>query len=244
MTSHYGTDFAHVGEGFYLRGPANAWWDVMRPAPLLIYCHGATGTAATVAGDVNETKLLRLLSRRFLVLVSDWGFDTYANDTGIARLVEGIAAARAARNVTADPAVLVGMSMGFGVAAAYTLANPTQVRAIAGMIPLSDLNDVVVNNRGGLASAVHAAYGGAYSNTVHGPTHNPLLLAPDLPVDLPIRLWSSSNDTFVPPSTTDALVTARPQTVRTNMGAKGHSTASIAGSQQAIADWCFAQITA
>lgn len=239
MPSLFGTGFAHAGESYYLRGPAAAWWPAMRPVPLLVYLHGATGTGAGNAADLNEAHLIRLLARRFLVLASDWGGPlTFANDTAIARVHGGIAAARTALNVDARPVVVVGMSMGAGLGLAYALEHPDQVAAVAGMIPMLDVADIRDNNRGGLGAAVDAAYGGTYSDSTHGPVHSPVRFAEQLPEDLPVAVWTSSNDTSAVPATAAAFLAARPQTTAFSLGAAGHSTASIAGTQAAIAAWC------
>lgn len=244
MPSEFGAGLVFAGEKHYVRGPQRAFWPKgsLRPAPLALYLHGATGTALSNVQDPYEMNLLRRLATRYLVLAADWGGDTYANDTGIARVAAGIANARAKYNVDSDPVMLVGMSMGNAVGMAYTKANPGDVRAIAGMIPGLDLNDVDVNNRGGLAAAMNAAYGGDYVDSVHGPDHSPVRFAADLPADLPIRLWTSTNDTYIPPAVQDAFFAARPQTVRTSLGAAGHSTASITGREAEIAAWVLEQI--
>lgn len=239
MPSSLGVGFAAASENHYLRGPNRAFWPKgsLIPVPLALYLHGATGTALTNASDAYEMRVIRRLASRYFVLASDWGGDTFANDTGIARVHAGISAARAAYNLDDSPVIMVGMSMGTAVALAYAKEYPQNVRAIAGMIPGLDLNDVKLNNRGGLAASLNAAYGGSYDDAVHGPDHNPMHFADELSPDLPVRLWTSTNDTYSPASVQDNFMSVRPETIRTSLGAAGHSTASINGRESEIADW-------
>lgn len=242
MPSEYGKGFAFAGEGYYLRGPRAAWWDRLAPVPLCLYAHGATGTTGTVTDNNDEMRLINALARKFLVVVSEWGGDQYLNDTHISRLEAGRVAAQTLNVDPSGRTGLVGMSMGAGGSLAYARAFPGKVNFVAGLIPALDLNDLAVNNRLGLAAALNAAYPPTgYDDAVHGPTHSPVKFAANLPGNLPIRLWTSSNDAAAVPSTAAAFIAARPQTTRTDLGAVGHSTASITAAVADIAAWVIAQ---
>ena len=246
MPSEYGTGFTHTGEGYFLRGTTAAFWSRRRPVRVVFYWHGATGTTGTVISNAAETAMVRALARDFLVVVADFGGDTFANDTAIARMEEARVAVLARDDLNVDqsaPIGLVGASMGAGCTLAYTLAYSQHVKFVAGIIPGLDWNDVVVNNRLGLAAAVHAAYGGNYDDAVHGPLHSPVRFAEQLPADMPIHLWTSSNDTAAVPATATEFVNARPQTGLTNMGPVGHSPASVAYAVDDVAAFCQANHT-
>jgi pimeloyl-ACP methyl ester carboxylesterase len=241
MPSQYGSGFTHVGEGYFLRGTTAAFWSRRLPVPVVFYWHGATGTAGSVISNAAETAMIRALARNFLVVAADFGGDTFANDTAIARMEEARLAVLGRDDLNVDqsaPIGFVGTSMGAGCALAYTLAYPQHVGYVAGIIPGLDWNDVVVNNRLGLAAAVNAAYGGSYNDSVHGPLHSPVRFAANLPADLPIHLWTSSNDTAAVPATATAFIDARPQTGRTNLGAVGHSPDSVAYAVNDVAAFC------
>jgi hypothetical protein len=124
--------------------------------------------------------------------------------------------------------------MGNLSAMAYARANPTQVAAIAGVIPALDLNDIHANNRGGAAAGVNTAYGGAYVQATHGPTHNPVTYAATLPASLPIAIWTASDDPLCVPATTTTFMTARPGTGNNSVGALGHSEASVAAAATGV----------
>jgi pimeloyl-ACP methyl ester carboxylesterase len=201
-----------------------AWTDGGTP---LVFCHGSGDIASTVYDDDVQRSLVRQMGNMFVVGVGDLGYQTWGNDTAITRVEEMRTYLDTDWN-SDGPIVLVGISMGALSALAYTLANPDRVQAVAIIIPALDINDLVVNNRGGGAAEINAAYGGAYNNGTDGPDHNPVVFAADLPEDLPIFLFTSSDDPLAVPATADAFMAARPQTTRLNIGALGHSDAAVA----------------
>lgn len=199
----------------------------------IVYCHGSGDTASTAYEDVTQFGLCHKLGRFSTVIMADLGLQTWGNDTAIARIGDAVAHLRTL-GVT-GPVGLVAGSMGNANAMAYALAHPDEVGFIAGIIPLTDILDVMGR---GASAEVNAAYGGAYSNVTHGPTHNPILLADDLPVDLPIRLWSSPTDLLTPYATAQAFEAARPQTELTDLGNTGHSDASVLEATPSVVSWC------
>ncbi len=243
MSSVYGTGFAHAGEAHFVRGPAAAFWSALRPVPLVLYIGGATSTVASNVADTGEAGVIRRIARGAAVVVSEWGGPTtFGNDTNRSRITEGIAAARANLNVTDDPVTIVGLSMGYGEAAAYALANPSEVKAIAGLIPGLDWNDLKANNRLGLAAALNAAYGGNYDDAVHGPTRSPIRFS-NSPA-LPTKLWIADNDTVIPAAISSAYLAARPAIESQSLGAFGHTTAAITAAGEGISGWVLSQAAA
>jgi pimeloyl-ACP methyl ester carboxylesterase len=218
-----------AGEWDVTLGTRAAW---RGEKPPLIYCHGSGDLARTLYAKTAQRALIRSLAKDFLVCIADLGAETWGNDTVISRIaaVKAYLAALGADG----PAVLVGVSMGNLSAMAYARANPTQVAAIAGVIPALDLNDIHANNRGGAAAGVNTAYGGAYVQATHGPTHNPVTYAATLPASLPIAIWTATDDPLCVPATTTTFMTARPGTGSNSVGALGHSEASVAAAATGV----------
>lgn len=221
-----GLGLVTTGEGGMVLTTARGWAGNDRPPPL-IFAHGATGRVMDgTALSLGQYELVWELAKYFTVIVTDLGGDQWANDTHISR----IAAAKtyaAGTWFSSGPITLVGSSMGAAGCWAYAKANPEQVRCIAGIIPVSDIEDMRANNRGGLAASINAAYGGAYSQATHGALHNPVTIAPTLTTDIPVKLWYSNADVTVVPSTVLAIGAARPSTTLVDVGAGGHGQASI-----------------
>lgn len=200
----------------------------------IIYCHGSGETAATVYADTTAQRLIiDQLANNATVIAADLGGQTFGNDTAITRIGQAITYLRSTW-AQSGPVVLVAGSMGVLGALSYTLAHPTEVQAVAGIIPGLDLADLMLR---GAAADINAAYGGAYNDATHGPTHSPVQFADELPADLPIRLWTSNNDAIAVPATADTFVTARPQTVRTDLGALGHTSAAVIASAAGVVEW-------
>lgn len=189
----------------------------------IVFCHGSGDSARISYDDPVQFDLCSRLAQNATVILADLGLQTWGNDTAITRIGEAIAYLRTSYGVQGKVA-LVGASMGNANQMAYARANPSQVRAIAGIIPLTDLTDVMTR---GAAAEVNAAYGGTYSDVTNGPTHNPIRYASTLPTTMPIRLWSSPTDALVPYQTALDFQTARPQTVLSTLPNYGHSDASV-----------------
>jgi pimeloyl-ACP methyl ester carboxylesterase len=199
----------------------------------VIYCHGGGNDCEDVFASVNQRNLLRAAAADATVHCGDLAFDSWGNDTAITRVGEAIAYLRSGWSQV-GPVALVGLSMGALSALNYTLANPDEVACVALIIPGLDLEDLLLR---GVAAGINAAYGGAYNDVTDGPTHSPVQFAADLPASLPIRMWTSSNDIFAVPATADDFMASRPQTVRTDLGAVGHSSTVIPAAQADIVEW-------
>lgn len=220
-----------IGQDRY--GPAAEWDAVFTPAnpgkPPLIWCHGNYGTAQADYSAYSTE--LRLLAQRYTVIAADLGFNTFGNDTGVTRVGQAVAYL-AASWASSGPVVLVGASMGAAVALNYAVRFPANVAACALIIPALSL---LVDPSHPAADEIDAAYPPAYNDATNGPTHSPIQFAGNLPTDMPIHLWTSSDDPTVPPATADAFVAARPQTGRTVFGAYGHGGINVAA--PLVASW-------
>lgn len=196
---------------------------VRQGRPPLIWCHGNFGTAEA---DYSTYRWeLQQLAQRYTVCVADLGYNTFGNPTGITRVEQAVAYLAATWGAT-GPVTLVGASMGAAVELNYARVHPENVAAVACIIPAVDLN---VPDAHPAAASIDAAYPPAYDPG--NPTmtaHSPVLFASSLPADMPIHLWTSSNDTTVLPATADAFVAARPTTGRTDIGAHGHGGIDVA----------------
>lgn len=229
MRTTYGNGRYVASEDDIVFGTA-ASWAGEQPAGV-IFCHGANESALISYADDAQNAIQRGIAEYATVHLGDLGgTNTWGNSTAVARVASAVAYLRSTWDQD-GPVVLVGISMGTLSAMAYTLANPTEVAAVAAVIPALDLNDLKVNR--GLAGAIDPAYGGTYNNATDGPTHNPVLFAASLPA-IPIQLWTASDDAVCVDSTADAFVTARPQTTRVDLGALGHSDAAVAAAADGV----------
>lgn len=200
----------------------------------IIYCHGGLDTAASAFGKTAQHRLMAAAARHATVHVGDLGGDTFGNDTGTDQVESQVAYARATWGVV-GPLGFIGTSMGFITATNYALLHPDDVAFIAGVIPGIDLADL--HTRGTTGTLIDAAYPPAYNDATDGPDHSPIQFADQLPDDLPIHLFTTSNDPLSVPATADAWITARPQDERTDLGALGHTEAAIAASVAPVTAW-------
>lgn len=250
ILSEFGDGLLASGEDHFFTGRAAAWEGGVRPK-VILYLHGGGETVVGVASASTHQALFFAAGRASFVACGEWG-GTYAfgNPASVESVVSGLAAIRAQRHVDPGPVGILAGSMGWALGCAFAKAYPNEVAAMAGIIPLCDLQDVETNNRSGQAANLDLAYGGEYDNAVHGPDYNPVLIAPTLDPSLPQAIWSSSNDSVTPPSTVQAYLAARPQTEHYNLGAVGHGPDSLNGdpalwpdgAQGAITSWLLAHI--
>jgi hypothetical protein len=231
LRSSYGNGRYMPAEDDYVVGAVRSW-ALNQPAGV-IYCHAAGGTTDAVVKNTPNLTMIRLMGLSATVHVGDLGGNPFGNDpVGVPEVAAAVAYLRAEWGQS-GPVVLVGVSQGFVNAANYALRFPSEVAAIAGVVPGIDLADLRTRDAG-IATMIDAAYPPVYDDVTDGPTHSPVQFAGDLDPDTPIHLWGSSNDPFVVPATVAAFVAARPQTGFTNIGAVGHS---IGGSGFAVAAW-------
>jgi pimeloyl-ACP methyl ester carboxylesterase len=194
----------------------------------VIYCHGANGSATTCRdySNIGELHLVNAIAEVFPVLSIDAGGATpWGNGTAVARVDDAIDYGQGTLGWESGTVLLVAASMGAVTALNYTMAHPTKVAAVVGIIPVVDVNDVVTNNRAGLAAGVNTAYGGTYSEVTDGPTSNPANYAASMTV--PTHLFYSSDDTTAIPSAVTDYAAAAANVTATSLGALGHTQAAI-----------------
>lgn len=228
------------GEGYSPTAPTEKQWDLgtIRAArgdkPPMIYCHGSGDTATTIQAKTGQLALLRALAQDYMICAADLGLQAWGNDTHVARIGEAIDHLEATYG-TSGPVTLVTGSMGNLGGMGYARLYPENVTAIAAIIPATDLANLYANPL--ITADMNLAYPPAYDNATMGPTHSPVMYASTMDPDLPIHLFTASNDTITVPSTAAAFVAARPQTERTDLGALGHSEAAVTASVPLVVEW-------
>jgi predicted esterase len=135
---------------------------------------------------------------------------------------------------------LVGGSGGVAAALNFARANPSLVASIAGIVPLTDLQDFYENRTDGQVTQaeVRAAYSGGvpdYATYSPAATGNQAAL-----IGVPIKLWYSTNDPYIPVSTVVAyqgkVQGAGGTCVISSLGAVGHSDSGLSYEGPAVGD--------
>lgn len=190
-----------------------------------IWCHGSGEVAFDT--PLRHRFQFRSIGLHATVHAGDLGFQTFGNDLVVTRIGQAISYLRASWGSEGKVA-LIGQSMGACSALNYALRFPENVACVAGVIPMLDIQGIIDNPASaGFKPQIDAAYGGTYNNATDGPTHSPVLFAGDMDPDLPIKLWTASNDPWALPAHAEAFVAARPQTEHVNVGALGHTDTAV-----------------
>lgn len=209
----------------------------------VVNLHGASGDAWTVLGWLNDSKpgTPNYVARNGQtgIAADAGGPQTWGNQAAIDGAQRSYARLQIMRGAKTGKAFLIGASMGGLTALNWAAANPTKVAGIVLIIPVINLNDVKVNNRGGYASLVNAAHGGNYDQATQGATKNPQTMATaGKYAGIPILLYYGLTDTVcVPGEATTFAATVGPnvETVALN---SGHENASyLAVDNQRIIDF-------
>ena len=210
--------------------------------PPLVFVHGAGALTDAHFEDFPLTvKLWFELAKYFTVIVTDMGgslWGSFAHQGYIER-------ARLYLNNTmgcSGPVTLVGVSMGGGAIMAYARngAYASNVRAVAGIVPLTSLNSLK-NLNPAFQVSIDAAYSGAggYTDATSGANHSPVIFGNHANwANTPTKLFYSSNDTTTTPADQAILTTARPQTMTQMIGLNGHSDASVGDSIPGVVEFC------
>lgn len=226
--SSYGLDAYHAGEAHVAVIPKGYRYDGTVRGVLFCHSRGGDATQGFLPTASTYAVIQAVARAGFPVLTTDLGgTDTWGNDTAIARLTEAKTYLQgAAWNAKAGTVLLLGQSMGALAMLNWARQNLASVAAAVGLVPVSDLNDVYANNRGGFAAGIDTAYGGSYVDSTQKALHNPAYFATlgDL-AGLNYQAHYGSSDTIVIPSTVTGLVSAIGGTASAvNVGAYDHST--------------------
>jgi|GEM_PF-4718237 len=180
----------------------------------VILCHAYTFmyTYSDPVVSVHAVQLAAFLASNGITCISgqmgnaDVVGDNWANDQAMSRVT-------AAWNVLigmgcdASKVNLLGISMGGATVARWAMLNPSSVGAVYGIMPVSDISDIYVNQR---VSNARTSIGGAWGVTYPTPLPAGADLAgqASLAAAVPCRLDYGSADTTVIPSTVAALAAA------------------------------------
>lgn len=184
----------------------------------LVFCHGS----GALSGDVlvSSRVLLGELASNATVHVGDLGGQTWGNDTVITRIQQAIDLLTGTYGCT--KIALVGASMGGLNALNYIVRYSNQLQCAALLIPATDI--VSLRSNSYLTTRwteIDSIYGAPPSANYTG--HNPIDFVNSIPSDFHMKIWWSTDDPLVYPSTVTAFLTARPQTESMSMGAVSHS---------------------
>jgi len=186
--------------------------------PAVLRCGGRGATPLNLYGD---SDVEAVTSRGLTVLAGSWTGPTHwAKPTALTAFGDGKTYIQSDPwSAAAGPVGSLAESMGTLLAILYALANPTHISAMALALPLVDFLAFYSENRGGFASEISTARGGAPDSTV-----DPMSRAADIAaLDIPIKLWASSDDTLTPLDEAQAFATAVGAEC-VDMGAVGHAT--------------------
>lgn len=222
------------GEPDYVFGTYDTWNGERTDA--ILWCHGDRGTEAASSLDMYDFWAGLAVDYTFMSALLGgavtFGNNAAINSTGDAfdYLVSDWSAV--------EPTILVCASMGFCTAANYAYRNPGRVKAIAGVIPATDIDWLHSNALPPIPADIDFAYTPfGWSQAVFGADHNPVTFAPDMDPDLPIKLWYAPDDDRIPPELPQAFQAARPQTELELLPPGGHTDQSILNALEGVKSW-------
>lgn len=178
--------------------------------PGILYLHGNTGDSTEPLRPELYALFNALTDAGYTILSSLWtGTSNWANESTILKINDGKTYLQNTLGAKAGKVIVMGGSAGGAAAMVWASRYPNSVACVVGMLPVSDMSDIVANNRGGAAPSVNNVYPGGWSDTVYGPTHNPLVIAQNGGLSrIKMRLFNGANDNTVIPSTVQALAAA------------------------------------
>lgn len=194
-----------TGEGFMVMLPTLFQPDGTYPVAVFCHGHGEDAWLPMQAQRYGQYQFLRAVAEAgYLVISGDFGGNLWGNDTAHAQIGATITYAQGSLGGKAGKVAIIGTSMGGCTALSYGARYPAQVVCIVAVGPACDLT--LMDPKFG---TVDLAYGGAYSDTVHGPDHNPQKMATlGKYSSMPVRIWYGDTDTVVAPSLITDLKTA------------------------------------
>lgn len=190
--------------------------------PPLVFVHGAGGyIEESFAGNPTTVLLWRELAKYFTVIATDMGGDQWGNYIHQYYIERARLYLQNTMGCTGQ-VTLVGVSMGGAGVLNYT-RNPaysSNVRAVAGIIPLTSLNSI----KAIFPASLNAAYGGDYTDATYGANHSPVVYGNASSfTNVPVKLFNSTGDTVTLPADQATFVAARPQTMTQVIGTAEHS---------------------
>lgn len=205
------------------------------PAPPLIFAHGAgynldgSASAAGVLTAQYHLELVSALARYFTVFTSDfdvlqtkgiWGCVDHQN------LIEDARTYLNSAYGTSGKVTLAGVSMGGLGVLNYAKNYSSNVRAIAPITAVIDLQVWWTYLDATGRSSIDLVYPGGYTDATYGASFNPAIWASGLDATIPVKLFYSTDD--LPPFYTPipAWLAARPATYAKDYPG-GHAEAGL-----------------
>ncbi len=206
--------------------------------PAVIMCTGYGSDETAMVTGLDPPFALSPVSDRLAeqtaTLASFNGAKRWGNDSAITLIGQLWAWMKAKLQVDTRGVHLIGGSMGAAAACNWARQNLSAVRSLTLMIPCVDLEDIRVNDRGGLGASIVTAYGSAASWQAARATHNPTEYAGEL-AGVPVSLWPSDTDPICVPAAVSAFATQLPRAEIHSQGPVAHSLNGLNGN--AIAEW-------
>lgn len=203
-----GVSLYHASENSWVWVPYNWAGDGTKRG--VIYCHGAGSTVGGGTDPAAEPGQFAYISAAaaagYPVFMADFGGNAWGNAALRALIADAKTYLQGTVGAKSGTVLMMGTSMGGLNCLSYAGNNLSSVAALAVVGPVSDVQDIVTNDRGGLASSVNAAYSGGYSNATYGATCNPTVMAANGNYgSLPCKFWYGNSDAICVPSTITGL---------------------------------------
>lgn len=223
-----------TGERDYIFGTYDTWSGARTQAAL--WCHGDDGTAD--ASSAQMLSFFKGIAKDYTLMSADlYATATFGNDASMEAADDALDYL-AASWFSVEPVILIGASMGACTALNYAKRHPTRVKAVACVIPATDIDWLRQNGSAPLPADIDASYPPTgWSQATYGADHNPITFAASLDADLPIKLWYAPDDARIPTSMPLAFQAARPQTEVELLPAGGHTDQSILNSLTSMREW-------
>lgn len=223
-----------TGEADYIFGTYDTWSGARTQAAL--WCHGDGGDADPTSATM--LSFFQGIAKDYTLMSADlYATATFGNDASMDAVTDALDYL-VADWAAVEPVVLIGASMGAATALNYAKRFPARVKAVACIIPATDIDYMHTNAAAPVPADIDASYPPTgWSQATHGADHNPITFAATLDADLPIKLWYAPDDAFIPTSLPLAFQAARPQTELELLPAGGHTDASILNSLTSMRAW-------
>lgn len=209
MHSVRGSGDYYTGEGHMVLLPKR--WLGDGTVRGILYLHGATQNETQMIDATNYSALTTMLRT---IADAGWpilgiyaGGDKWGNSTGKARVTDGVTYLQGTIGAKAGKVALIGGSMGGLTILNWAKDNLSSVACAVGLVPVSDVSDMVTNNRGSLAASINSAYS-TWNEATMGATYNPHTYASTGLTGLRYKAWYGASDTVVISSTVTDVVTA------------------------------------
>lgn len=210
--------------------------------PPLIFCHGAGYLLDSVIDGTSpwHKLLMETLAKYFTVFVSDfdstqtkgiWGCDAHV------ALIEDARTYLASTMGSTGKVTLVGVSMGGLGVMNYAKNYPGNVKTLAPITAVIDLQDWWSSLTVPARASIDAVYPPNYSDATYGANYNPKLWWSSLTKDIFVKLFYSTADQ--PPfyNAIGSMQASRPSTLAQNY-AGGHAEAGLPYMFNDVVDFC------